>query len=123
MERALKVAFVLDHYLANSLTFPSNSILKGFGHDLVRLYSRANDILQADRVQLPPEVALDRLDLEILDFLAEFARSSRYYNLDELTGSAPTANPLVRWQTILEVIYAQDIPALKRISKEVHVAG
>lgn len=87
-ERMCKLIVLVDHCLANKGSFPSNDVLKNkYGHDLDKLFPSVSRIvvernIEADYSQ-PPSSEIHR---EIISTLSEFAKTTRYYNLDYLTG-------------------------------------
>jgi len=87
-ERMCKLIVLVDHYLANKGSFPSNDVMKNkYGHDLDKLFPSVARIvvernITADYSQ-PPSSEIHR---EIISTLSEFAKTTRYYNLDYLTG-------------------------------------
>lgn len=116
LERLLKVILILDHYHQSKGQFPSNATLKSFGHDLVKLHATCLGLLSTYGVTAPPASTPDDIDKALLQFLADFARSNRYYNLDALAGSTASANPLAQIEGILERIYENDVSPLRRVS-------
>lgn len=113
-ERVMKLIVVTDHMLQHAFATPTKAELKEYGHDLVSLY--ASCVAAAARhgvkkVVMPSAPSLER---EILEFLSEFAKHSRYYNLDAL-GSSPAAygDPLARWGNVLNDVLAADAPKAK----------
>jgi hypothetical protein len=56
-------------------------------------------------VQLsPPD-----LTAEIVGFLDDFARGARYFNIDSLAAASPAADPLERWNAIVQRILQEDV--------------
>ncbi|WP_326752309.1 hypothetical protein OIE73_10415 [Streptomyces hirsutus] len=98
LERAMKLTILLDS-LVEQGKFPTDQQLKkAYGHDLGKLLAavqtiRANIDPGEFRWKLPyPEIIDDAVF-----FLAEFAKTTRYYNLDVLSGKAPSLDPVARW--------------------------
>jgi hypothetical protein len=87
-ERICKLIVLLDYRATHKSAFPSNDVLKNkYGHDLAKLFPAVAQIV-ADRhitgeYTSPPDSAVHK---EIISTLAEFAKTTRYYNLDYLTG-------------------------------------
>jgi len=87
-ERMCKLIVLIDHYIANKGSFPSNDVLKNkYGHDLDKLFPFVSRIVAerkigADYSQRPSS----EIHREIILTLSEFAKTTRYYNLDYLTG-------------------------------------
>lgn len=114
IERVMKLIVVTDYMLHHGYRTPSKGNLKAYGHDLVTLY--ASCVAAAQRgvvkgVVLPQNQTIER---EILDFFSEFAKHSRYYNLDALsTLPASYGDPLERWGRILAEVLESDVPKRK----------
>lgn len=99
LERLMKLIIIQYHRGKNN-SFPNNKILKNYGHDLFKLYQT---IINLETTQ---ELIIDtsEVSMKILLFLSEFSKSSRYYNLDTLTGRQHTVDPLIKWIEIQELI-------------------
>jgi hypothetical protein len=91
LERLLKLIYLIDHALQSGGSFPSNGDLrKRFGHDLTALHAEALKIrrrLEDEGEQFVFAVPDPTLSARIVGVLAEFAKGTRYYNLDYLLGS------------------------------------
>jgi hypothetical protein len=87
-ERAAKLIYIADYAMDNSGAFPSNKIIKdAIGHDLIQLFSHA-EIVAAKR-RKGKDYALrpaTNIHNSIVEVLSDFARTTRYYNLDLVTG-------------------------------------
>ncbi|TBG08445.1 hypothetical protein ELG79_36610 [Rhizobium leguminosarum] len=92
-ERIMKVALILDHKVRHDLNNPTDKQLKAFGHSVSGLY----DTLAKAHPSIDGWVATDSLHNEFLLVVSEFARGSRYYNIDQLVSGAKNPDPLVRW--------------------------
>lgn len=99
LERLMKL-IIIQHYRSINNNFPNNKTMKEYGHNLVELYKK---IYEFEANNNPKED--DILSVKTLEFLSEFAMSTRYYNLDSLTGRHQTINPLVEWSEIQNEIY------------------
>ena len=121
LERLLKLILALNHCAHNNGKMPSRKALKDFGHDVAELYRTSEKLLASYNIQLPAQCRLDAVDRRLLEFLAGFAISGRYFNLDALTGGGDSEDPLQEWGEILNAIYKADVPELKRISNEEQV--
>lgn len=87
-ERMCKLVVLIDHYIANKGAFPTSDVLKNkYGHDLDKLFPSVDRIVAARKIKSaysdPPSSEIHR---EIISTLSEFAKTTRYYNLDSLTG-------------------------------------
>lgn len=95
---------IIQNYRGINNSFPSNGILKNFGHDLVELYETINNLESNDGT-----IVDDELSKWILRFLSEFAKTTRYYNLDTLTGRTQRRN-LLKNGTISKKKFQKDTP-------------
>lgn len=124
VERLLKVLLLLDHWQRDR-RFPNNSELKRYGgrsgHDVEMLYASAKVLFARYGLPWPPGFEPDDIDRRLLGFLSDFAKSSRYFNLDTLAGAAKSADPLAAWEALLDDVYEEDVPELKRVSNEAQV--
>ncbi|MFB7452833.1 hypothetical protein [Streptomyces sp. NPDC056194] len=98
LERVMKLALIVDYCIENG-SFPSNQkFMKEFGHDLVKLLTGVAEV----RTRLDPaahvwEAPNGPIVDAAISILSNFARTTRYYNVDVLTGKEPTADPVARW--------------------------
>ncbi len=102
LERLLKLIFIIDHAIQNGGKYPTERDLRTkFGHNLDKLFAHAKSVHQRlpnkrQRYELPP----DGVENDILRFLATFATSMRYYNLDYLVSGRETGtsiDPIAEW--------------------------
>lgn len=119
-ERLLKLIVVIDHALEHVGQFPTNTILKqSYGHDLDSLFRKAQEI-RARRVDegLHWDLVDANVATRIMKVLSEFARRTRYYNLDVLTASSVSPNqrdPLAAWfEDVASVLVASYAPSRAR---------
>lgn len=114
LERLSKVLLLLDHWHRNR-QFPSESELKQYGgkggHDVEMLYKSVTNLFQQYGVEQHDKLEVDATDEKLLNFLSGFAKRSRYFNLNTLTGPATMADPLGEWADLLREVYKQDVPA------------
>lgn len=100
LERLMKI-IIIENYLGVEKKFPSNSILKGYGHKLVNLFDATSKLQTGQYI----DPRLNDISNSILNLLSEFAISTRYYNLDVLTqGKTKSKDPLVVWKQIQDKI-------------------
>lgn len=83
LERAAKLALIVDHLIEDGTRFPTDRDLRNLGHDLEILFEKVVEIAKRrmtpeDLVELP----YDPIHYAIINTLSEFARATRYYNLD-----------------------------------------
>jgi hypothetical protein len=118
-ERLLKLIFLIEYRLTHAGTFPSEEDLRSrFGHDLKRLFEEAIAIrqrLQDKGQRFQWELADEDLAIRIVNFLAEFARATRYYNLDYLVGARRIGrDPLDAWAKDVASYLVKRYPASRR---------
>jgi hypothetical protein len=118
LERLAKLIIVADHAINNSGQFPSDSQLKKIGHDIADLCDLC-DILSikhragkkyAGRPNKP-------VHQEIIKTLTEFARLSRYYNLDLIAhGMAPRLPEPIQawWKRVGQLVLSEHYTARQR---------
>ncbi len=98
-ERAAKLALVIDHALLNNGQFPTNNVLRGYGHNLSALLTKVDEI--AERRQLRRRLPNSEIHNSIIKVLTDFANNvTRYYNLDFVTGTQSTEkqiDPISAW--------------------------
>lgn len=91
LERLAKLIVVADYAITHGGRYPTNRELKGFGHDIVALLDKCEEISSRYRngkiYAARPNTVIHQ---GIITGLSEFGVLSRYYNLDFLTGSAMT---------------------------------
>jgi len=102
LERSAKIALVVDHALENRGTFPPNSELRTYGHNIKGLLERVDQIAER-RGLSSAEDRLPRSPIHngIVETLSTFATNiTRYYNLDFVTGAplaAQGGEPIRAW--------------------------
>ena len=85
MERAAKLAIVLDYYIDNSRKFPVNAYVKSFSHDLRKAFNKVEEIGQRRAFAYKWPIALNAgVHSAIVHVLSDFAQTARYHNLDLL---------------------------------------
>lgn len=122
IERILKLILLLDYKISNG-KYPENNYLKNKGHKIDRLISDCkiiNDKLCNYSSLQKSEIFFgDSLITTIVAYLTEFSISSRYYNLDVITGNTKTNNePLAQWTNdICKVIIDRHPPSKKKLAE------
>ncbi|MDR3522084.1 MAG: hypothetical protein P4L54_10790 [Acidocella sp.] len=106
LERILKIAFVLDYKAKNRLASPSDRQLKELGHSITDIYTTLHTI--AGTYSITNGWFTEHTEhCEVLRTLSEFARFSRYYNLDQLVSGRDSPDPLTRWFSVhMKIAYA-----------------
>jgi hypothetical protein len=101
LEHAAKLVLILDYCVNTKGKFPNDSELRKYGHDIQSLFAAMVSIRQKHKFFLKDtEYDLPNTEIHkaIRRVLAEFAKSSRYYNLDYLArGSASGEDPVGAW--------------------------
>ena len=120
LERIMKIAVILEHKANNNLASPSDARLKRLGHSITDLYSVVRQASQQRSIN-GGWFDHDTIQGEILATLSEFARCSRYYNIDRLVGGQQSADPLTRWFAIHMEI-AEDSVSIRRRHKIMEAA-
>lgn len=75
LERLLKLIIMYEYRIRNNGNFPDNKEIKTKGHNLYEMFNI-----------VVPEILENDLYNNIIKFLSNFAKTTRYYNLDVLTG-------------------------------------
>lgn len=114
LERLMKLMIVCHHMATNQLAPPSNSTLRAAGHNLLGLYQTCKAIAQQEMPRPPDFVSEGSLEYEVLSFLSEFAKYSRYYNLDSISESTVASDPLAAWWKIVNRELIGSVSAAKR---------
>jgi hypothetical protein len=99
LERAAKLALVLDYCVTTRGKFPPDAELRRYGHDLVWLFEAIEVIRishEFSKVSSFPDTEIHRA---ILQAFSDFAKVSRYYNLDYLAKGSASAvqDPIAAW--------------------------
>jgi len=97
IERLLKIIIITKFRVDNNGLFPTDNYLKNLGHDIKKLIKTVNDF-EIDKDEI--EIIDDEIQLDIIDFLTRFAKATRYYNLDVLSGNEKQTDPLIEWKRI-----------------------
>ena len=118
LERTAKLIVLLDYYFKNSHQFFDDNTLKTkYGHDLRKLLAAAKKVseeLVTDEMFKFPDTKLHE---EFISFLSEFAKTTRYYNLNILTNSGGSQHdPIKTWNSDIGELILQQYP-LKQKSR------
>lgn len=109
-ERLLKAIVIIDHMLNNQLTVPTKRQLQARGHNIADLYDECERIGASRSSVIPARTQFDPIEGELLQLLSDFARTTRYHNLDALSASNTSLDPLAKLNQILFAILANDVP-------------
>jgi hypothetical protein len=100
LERLAKLIIIVDHAAAHAGAFPNNKTLRSYGHELSTLMDACETIIaKSARDPMATTRPRNPIHTGITGTLDEFARLTRYYNLDMLSGgSAPKLpEPIAAW--------------------------
>lgn len=119
-ERMCKLIVLLDHYFANG-SFPNNDVLKKkYGHDLDKLFPAVRHIATERNIKTDyTDEPSSEIHREIIATLSEFSKTTRYYNLDCLTGgkAAHLQSGRAAWiNRVGKLIVAKHYAARKQIN-------
>jgi hypothetical protein len=117
LERLAKLVIVANYALANAGRFISNEDLRAIGHDIARLFDRCEAISAVHRRGMEfSDRPNDPIHRGIVETLSEFARRSRYYNLDLISEGEPAiAEPTgAWWRRVGQPILARHYPLRQR---------
>jgi hypothetical protein len=116
LERILKLIVILDHWQTNG-TLPANQELRTFSHGLDALLQKARDVNTCRSLSVDMTDLDDALVTQIVRIITEFAKRSRYYNLDSVSGNATAqVEPLAQWDAAVaaEIVRRHDRPTAAR---------
>ncbi len=97
LERLMKVTVVIDHKIKHDLASPTNEQLKRIGHDLLALYDKCATLAVEQSLDSAQWFGIETVEHDTLAFLSGFAKRSRYYNLDAISGGRTATDPLSQW--------------------------
>lgn len=103
---------MVTHYmLTNNYQTPTIKGLKNsFGHNIRTLYT---ECLKLQPTYLHPNASSPvrtSEDEALIDFLTEFGKGTRYFNLDEVCEPTQDRSPLYKWLDIARAIYEAHTP-------------
>ncbi|MFT3800974.1 MAG: hypothetical protein QM766_07095 [Burkholderiaceae bacterium] len=105
----MKAAIIIDCMVKNGLMAPTRKQLKFYGHDLLQLYESCVQISLAESRKIPRFDEMEIISRSIFNLLNDFAKVTRYHNLDALSLSNPEKDPLLQWNRILLEILETDV--------------
>ena len=100
IERISKLILIYEYQLKNNKALPDNTYIKSFSHDINKLFQEINRIHDENNLNLSERINIqnDSIFKEIILILTDFAKGSRYYNLDQITGKQLfSSEPLKLW--------------------------
>ena len=115
LERLMKLVVMIDHNVKHDLDNPTNEQLKRIGHDLIVLYDRCSALAGELSLTASEWFGGDSLERQFLVFLSTFAKGSRYYNLDTISGGGKNPDPVKEWVHLHQRIAETYIPYKARV--------
>jgi hypothetical protein len=109
LERLMKASLIIDHMVNNHFVPPKKSQMQSYGHDLVSLFERLRLLSGTDTTRPLDSIVMGSVEYDILQMLSEFAKRTRYFNLDSLSSAQSNEDPLASWNSIIERILKEDI--------------
>lgn len=95
IERLLKIILINQYRVNHDGAFPTNINPREFGHDLIKLCKYTGI-----------EFESNSLHIQLIAFLNDFAKKSRYYNIDSMmNANVKYDDPLSDWYAISQDIY------------------
>jgi len=116
LERTAKLVVLLDYYFDNDHTFfDDNGLRNKYGHDLNKLLETSKQIsetLVTDERYKFPDTELHK---KLILFLSDFAKTTRYYNLDLLTNTCRNQyDPIKAWNADIGSLILKKYPLRKK---------
>lgn len=123
-ERAAKLILVLNHLVTRG-AFPTNADIRQYGHGIRQLLDQL-ELISTQYGLTSPERSFPHSPVHdaIIDVLTKFAdNTTRYYNLDLLTGSARIADevdPIAHWWSgvLVPIISALPQRRLRKVTDD-----
>lgn len=116
IERLEKLCLILDYYIQNQGTLPSEKYIRDYGHRISHLYSVCCEIAKSKKITFRFRYKMDEnIRQAIIDLLGSFAESSgRYSNVNILLGKESKSTDCIeQW------FHNVDIPLYnKHVSKK-----
>ena len=117
IERIGKLCLILNHHIETGGKFPSYDQMKSeIGHDIEKIYGKSQDIITARSISLEHLQNLDDpVHQAILRSLSNFAKGDRYSNINLVTGSKQTRDPIADWFNSVDTkIYETSVSDAKK---------
>jgi hypothetical protein len=98
LERLAKLAWLIDECITRNGTFPTDEDLKAIGHNIGALLDKANTV-RAKHNFISPTLPCDPISISLIEFLSNFAKATRYFNIDVIVGgkSIGLGDPVKSW--------------------------
>ncbi|HSI20795.1 MAG TPA: hypothetical protein VLA04_03795 [Verrucomicrobiae bacterium] len=97
LERTCKLILICNHFLTNDQTFPTEKVVRSYGHNLEELVEHVSRLGRVKDLDYP--LPSSEIHKEMLRVLSTFATNgTRYYNIDTVLGKALNyEDPLADW--------------------------
>lgn len=99
LERLMKIVVLLDYKVENSYSNPTNRELRSYGHNIEQLYEKCSYINSKYNNGIAFDI--DDKQKKILNVVSSFGTGARYYNLDKISSSNHSTDPLVLWASVI----------------------
>ena len=101
----MKAILISDYMADHASSPPDHNTIRNYGHDLLALMNTcttlARDKYRCDNFNA---VEPDSISSRIIQHLSDFARKTRYHNIDQLTQTTTAIDPLAAWNSIVREI-------------------
>jgi hypothetical protein len=101
IERLAKLILIADHAIENNGVFPDPSLIRGYGHNLVKLVASVDNVIKKRAINLEFTRSNDAISNAVLECLHSFAdaKSGRYANFQSLGNPNLTGEfePIRKW--------------------------
>jgi hypothetical protein len=105
LERIAKLCVMLDYYLDKSSFSDENMMKYKIGHDLIKLYIRAKEVIVKRSLQFRFNQTLDEeIYQSILNILSRFAKGDRYSNINFLVNKQLSSSPIASWYKNVDLV-------------------
>ena len=111
LERLAKLAWLIDECITRSGAFPTDRDLRAIGHDIMALLNKATAIRsnrhfsKSALAESQSTYALpsDAITVSLIEFLSDFAKATRYFNIDLMVGgqSSHMDDPIKVWHNMI----------------------
>lgn len=117
LERIGKLCILLDFFIESRGNFPPASHTTRFGHRLLALYDRSQEIVKQRSLSLKLTYDLsDPMHAAVVHVLHGFAMGDRYANIDLLGGSRSVGNPIAKWFAEVDTpLFDSSVSARKKL--------
>jgi hypothetical protein len=112
LERLAKLVWLIDECVTRGGKFPTDGDLKKLGHDILALLDKAMTIRSSRQHQIGGAERVlsgDAVTLAVIKFLSDFAKATRYFNIDFMVGgkSKNMGDPVAVWhETVGKAVLA-----------------